>query len=139
MTIASLVFAHTIGNWVDQYPRLWIARWALFVQKVSVLPASSHSTTLTSEPLQLAQIAEYSIFLVLFAKERQHLLPSGGQVVARLLSGRPLTTDIDAHSSFTLLELVLLFGLITFATMGRLSTTVIDIAVDRDWRVSWSS
>jgi iron-regulated transporter 1 len=37
MTIASLVFAHVIGNWVDRYPRLWVARWALFVQKVSPL------------------------------------------------------------------------------------------------------
>jgi hypothetical protein len=65
--------------------------------------------------------------------ERQHLLPSGGQVVARLLSGRPLSDDINTHSTFTLVEMVLLFGLIAFATMGRLSTTVIDIAVDRDW------
>jgi hypothetical protein len=35
MTIVSLTFAHVIGNWVDKYPRLWVARWALFVQKVS--------------------------------------------------------------------------------------------------------
>lgn len=87
----------------------------------------------TVDFLQSAQIAEYSIFLVLFAMERQHLLPSGGQIVARLLSGRPLTDETDVRSSFTLLDMVMLFGLIAFATMGRLSTTVIDIAVDRDW------
>jgi hypothetical protein len=43
MTIVSLIFAHVIGNWVDRYPRLWVARWALFVQKVSPFDSESFS------------------------------------------------------------------------------------------------
>lgn len=43
MTLASLVFAHVIGDWVDRYPRLWVARWALFVQKVGPVDGESCS------------------------------------------------------------------------------------------------
>ncbi|KAG7527829.1 hypothetical protein FFLO_06572 [Filobasidium floriforme] len=124
MTLASLVFAHVIGNWVDKYPRLWVARWALFVQKS-------------------AQIAMYSVFLVLFTMKREQLHPSGAQVVARLLSGRPLPwgrrDDTNVQAGMTPMEMALIFGLTVFATMGRLSTTVIDIAVDRDWVLVISS
>lgn len=79
----------------------------------------------------------YSVFLVLFTMKREQLHPSGAQVVARLLSGRPLTLsrrdDTNVQAGMTPMEMGLIFGLVVFATMGRLSTTVIDIAVDRDW------
>jgi hypothetical protein len=79
----------------------------------------------------------YSVFLVLFTMKREQLHPSGAQVVARLLSGRPLPwgrrDDTNVQAGMTPMEMALIFGLTVFATMGRLSTTVLDIAVDRDW------
>lgn len=77
----------------------------------------------------------YSVFLVLFTMKREQLHPSGAQVVARLLSGRPISLrdDTIVQASMSPLEMGLIFALVVFATMGRFSTTVIDIAVDRDW------
>jgi hypothetical protein len=53
--------------------------------------------------------------------------------MARFLSGRRLAAEQD--DGFTWSQIALPGLLFTSATVGTLSTIIIDIAVDRDWYV----
>ena len=118
MTLGSLSLSSYIGNMVDRLPKVRFARQAIVIQKV-------------------CQAAIYGCFVLMFnsASGVSKDLQGRTSTLHELLQHRQALASLGAKAGPTPTNWMQLALLVVCATIGRLATIAIDLAVDRDWYV----